>query len=306
MWFKNINAYNISNFDLTAEQLAEKISERIFTPCKPIEEKQVGWVSPFGDKFESLVHSSMGCHLFCFKSEEKILPAAVVNEIVQQRIDELRKNDPEIKKVKKEVKQRIAEQVRQELLPKALSKFSRIMAYIDTKQGLLIVDSSSQSKAENIILMLRSSLDENIKFSPVRVIDEPSIKMSDWLLKQTNPSEVEFGEKCQLKDPVDLGSIRYAKHNMEDAKLQQYLEEGKTVAELELTWDEKIKFVLTEDLVIKGIKFLDLIKEQLEEQSPESYEEAFDIEFTVMHGAFGSFIPFIFDCFGGIVVEEVV
>ena len=62
------------------------------------------------------------------------------------------------------------------------------------------------------------------------------------------------------------------------------MEAGKYAAKLALEWDEKVSFVLSEDLQIKKLKFLDVLEEQLNDNDPQSHEEHMDIQFSLMTG----------------------
>lgn len=304
MWFKNINAFTVTGFDLSAEGLQELLEKHLFRPCNPNEESQVGWVSPFGDKNEVIVHAASGAFVFCMKTEDKSVPAAVIKEKLNEMIDEIKRKDPSIKKVKKDVKQRLVEQIKEELLPHAFPKVNRLMAYLDTKTGMLIVNTSSQAKAELLISLLTASLDQDVVFKNLMVNDNLSLKMSEWLLEDTTPEELEVGQRCQIKSQEDGGTIRYSKHCLDDSKLRQYLESAKVISELEFTIEDKHTFILNEEFIIKGIKFLDLLKTESKESGADSDLAQFDADFAIMVGSFRELISYLVDSFGGIAQEQ--
>ena len=49
----------------------------------------LGWVAPLGHLGEQLTHQSNGCIMVCLRREEKVLPAAVVREIVNDKVLEI-------------------------------------------------------------------------------------------------------------------------------------------------------------------------------------------------------------------------
>jgi recombination associated protein RdgC len=55
------------------------------------------------------------------------------------------------------------------------------------------------------------------------------------------------------------------------------------VSKLAVTWEDRISFILTDDLQIKRIKFLDFITEHPEY---ENEEDSFLADFTIMTGEF--------------------
>ena len=78
MWFKNIRAYRLtSSFDLSPEQLGEKLAQRDFRPCAKSQAVSAGWVPPLGEESGELVHAAGGRMLLKLKREERLLPATV-------------------------------------------------------------------------------------------------------------------------------------------------------------------------------------------------------------------------------------
>ena len=83
MWFRNARVFRFTKpFDISAEELEEKLSSDAFKPCGPQETNRQGWVPPLGKHGEMLVHSANGYHLIALRKEEKILPGPVVKEAV--------------------------------------------------------------------------------------------------------------------------------------------------------------------------------------------------------------------------------
>ena len=89
MWFKNLSIFRLTEtFTLSAEELEQKLEALAFRPCGPHEEFSLGWTSPIGKSGQQLVHSSNGYMMLCGKKEERVLPSAVINELVQEKIIE--------------------------------------------------------------------------------------------------------------------------------------------------------------------------------------------------------------------------
>jgi recombination associated protein RdgC len=64
-----------------------------------------------------------------------------------------------------------------------------------------------------------------------------------------------------------------------------------------MTWDDKISFVLTESLAIKGVKPLDVIKET--EASTKNDDERFDGDVMLMTGELSKMMGDIVEALGG-------
>lgn len=301
MWFKSLNVYKVENFDnVDIEALSERLEEDVFEPCKPHDAQQAGWIPPMGENFEQFIHSANGGHMICLKSQEKKIPAAFINEKIKEKEDERRSENPEFIKFSKDEKEDLKEQIIYDNLPNAFPTSATLFAYIDTQLNYLIVNSPSRNKAEGLIVFLRGMIeDSNVNFIPLMTVHEPANTMSSWLIDGQAVADLEFGEKCKLKDMSSSGSIAYTKHDMDDDKLVDYLNGEKVVSELAFCWDEKVDFTLTDDFLFKGVKFLDLYKQEVKELDIEGFAAVFDAEFDTMIRAVREFLPFAVDSFGG-------
>ncbi|MCP4127004.1 MAG: recombination-associated protein RdgC, partial [Gammaproteobacteria bacterium] len=74
----------------------------------------------------------------------------------------------------------------------------------------------------------------------------------------------------------------------------------KQVVRLALEWDERVSFVLSEDLSIKRLGFMDIIQEEAAEVSAEDDSARFDADFAIMSLELGRFIPRLLEQFGGL------
>jgi recombination associated protein RdgC len=72
----------------------------------------------------------------------------------------------------------------------------------------------------------------------------------------------------------------------------------KIVTRLAMTWNDRISFVLNDQLQIKRLAFLDILKEQAEGQG-ENDDERFDIDFTLMTGEVAQLLADLVTALGG-------
>ena len=301
MWFKNLNVYKVENFDqVDIEALTARLEEDVFTPCNPHDAQSAGWIPPMGENYQQFIHTANGSHMICLKSQEKKIPSSFVNEQIKEKEDEMRAQNPEFIKFSKDEKEDLKEQIIYQHLPNAFPKSATMEAYIDTQLNYLIINSSSRNKAEGLIVYLRGMIEnDNVNFIPLQTMHEPATVMSNWLIEGAAVAELLFGEKCKLKDMSSSGSIAYTKHDMDDNQLVDYLSGEKTVSELSFCWDEKVDFTLTDDFLFKGMKFLDIYKQEVKELDVEGFAAVFDAEFDTMVRAIREFLPFAVDSFGG-------
>jgi len=130
MWFKNLQIYQLADdFTLTPEELHEAMQDKAFQPCQGLDTHRSGWTSVLGKHGDQLVHATNGRLMFCMRREERILPASVVREAVEEKVDEieLRENRSVGRKEKTDIKDEIIV----DLLPRAFTRSQRSYGYID-------------------------------------------------------------------------------------------------------------------------------------------------------------------------------
>jgi recombination associated protein RdgC len=64
-----------------------------FQPCAGQQAFSFGWTTPLGKGAEAFVHSCNGFLMICAKKEERVLPSSVVNEMLQERIEEIEERE---------------------------------------------------------------------------------------------------------------------------------------------------------------------------------------------------------------------
>ncbi len=299
MWFKNLCLYRLTKpFELSAEALNEELSQRSFRPIGKLEAAFTGWSEPLGDEGTQLVHSSGACIMLCTRKEEKILPAAAVRELLEARAQEIEAKEG--RKVRGKEKQRLKDEVLLDMMPRAFSKNTRSYAYIDTQHGWMIVDSPSLNKAEDFISLLRETLG-SFPVVPVMVANAPNTVMTDWLANNSCPADLSIDDEVELRDPEqDGGIVKIRRQDLGSDEISVHLEAGKRVAQLAVTFDDRISFMLNEQLQLKRIRFTDSVLEEAEDVDAETSAQRFDADFAIMHLEFARLIPRVLEIFGGL------
>ncbi|WP_435102273.1 recombination-associated protein RdgC [Arhodomonas sp. AD133] len=301
MWFKNLCIYrNNQPFAHSAEELAERLAEFAFQPVGRIEHLSRGWVPPLPGG-ESLVHAAGGQYLVSLQEESRLLPAYVIRETLDERVAE--REEAECRKLGRKEKNRLKEEITLELLPQAFTRSKRLYAWIDTRNGWLVVDTATWRQAEELTELLRASLG-TLPIQPLATNSNPQPIMTDWLAKQAEPADVELGDEAVFEDPKNDGAeIRGKRVDLHSGEIGAHIRAGKLVRRLAVTWDERISFVLDADLSLKRLKFLDVVQEGNEDFVPESAAERFDADFAIMTLELQRLIPQLVDVFGGEVRE---
>lgn len=299
MWFKNLTVYRFTEpFTRTVDDVEEKLADKRFHPCGKQDMSRFGWTSPLGGIEQPLVHASNGFMMLCAKKEEKVIPPAVINEMLQERVAEL--EEKEARKLSGKEKSRLKDELIFELLPRAFAFSRKTHAYIDPKGGWVVVDAATPKKAEDLLSLLRQCLG-SLAVVPLTTAEKPALMMTDWLLNQTEPNEWVIEDECELRSQSDEGSIiRCKRHDLRAPEILNHLQNDKLVIKLAMSWAERLSFVLDENLAVKRLKFLDLIQDQVADVETNSDAERFDADFAIMSMELSHFLPRLVEEFGGI------
>ncbi|MDT3671823.1 MAG: recombination-associated protein RdgC [Aromatoleum sp.] len=296
MFFRNLMIYRLpAPWHVTAEQLEEQLSRKRFVACGSQDAETRGWVSPTGDEF--LVHRVGEQWLIALGTEQKLLPSAVVAQEAEKRAEEIAERQG-YKLGRKQMKD-LREQVMQELLPRAFTRQRRVFAWIDSVGGWLAIDAPSQVRAEDLLEVLRQSLDE-LPLSLVRTERSPTSAMADWLADNEAPEGFTIDQDCELRSvSEDKAAVRYVRHALEGDEVRGHIGAGKLPTRLALTFDDRVSFVLTEKLEIKRLDFLEVVKDKLDEHGAEDARALFDAGFALMTGELGRLLPELVSALGG-------
>lgn len=262
--FKNVRFYRLKQpFGLDSAGLEARLSERRFRPCGPLETAALGWAPPLGEGTSALVHPVAGCLLMCARRQERLLPSAVVAEALEERISELESD--EARDVGRAERRRLREQIIVEMLPRAFPRSRRTLLYVDTQAGWLVVDASSDRQAEEAVSLLRETV-ETLPAKPPEPRLEPARVLTGWLLDGEAPRDFGIGDACELRDASDASSlIRCRGQDLGSEEILAHLRAGKQVVKLAVDWDERLGFVLGEDISLKRVSVADALRTGLDE-----------------------------------------
>lgn len=280
MWIKNAIIYNLTeSFELSAEDLAEKLKAFEFKPCGSLDPWRVGFVPPLGRNGTDFVHSSGGVIGICYQQEEKILPAAVINKEVDHKVAALQ--DAESRKVGRKERQELKDEVIFSMLPKAFTRITKTYAFIDTVAQVIYVDAASVRRAEDVLSVLREALG-SLRCLPITSKNNPASVMTSWVRDDDIPESVVIGNECELKCTRDDRVVRCKNLDLQADEVLRHIDCGMAVTKLAVTWSDYVSFILDYDLQLKRIKFDDKLFEQSNDRNPESHAEQFDADFCVM------------------------
>lgn len=295
MRFRNLIVYRLdSQWKVQSRDLEHLLAARSLQPCNSFEMESHGWLPP--KEGEPYLFTLNRHWLLTLGSEQKLLPASIIRQVAAERAVELEKKQGHSvgRKQMREIKERVLD----ELLPRALARRTRLSAWIDPENRWFVVDTSADSKAERLLENLRKS---GSPF-PVRRLDtetSPGTAMTSWLSQGEIGADFTIDRDLELRGgDENKATVRYANHTLEGSDVRAHITAGKVATRLGITWQNKISFVLTDNLQIKRVQFLNLLRSD-GEQNAANKEEQFDLDFTLMTGELAQMLAALTQLLGG-------
>lgn len=295
MWFKNLQIHRLpAPWSVTAEQIEQWLAPHAFQPGSSIEMQRHGWASPRDDG--ALVYSTHRQMLLVFRSEKKLLPASVVNQVTKARAQEVEEQQG-FKPGRKQLRE-LKEQVTDELLPRAFSIRRDTRVWIDTVNGWLVIDAAAQAVADDVRALLIKSIDQ-LPLASVRVVESPVAAMTGWLISGEAPAGFTLDQDTELRSSGEgNATVRYVGHALDADDMRRHIEAGKQCMRLAMTWNDRVSFVLTPSLIVKRVKPLDVVKEAAD-PAAQNDDERFESDVTLMAGELGRMLADLVDALGG-------
>lgn len=299
MWFRNLLAYRLTQpLPFDTEALEKALASKPARPCASQELTTYGFVAPFGKGADApLVHVSQGFLLIAARKEERILPSSVVRDALKDKVDEI--ETQQMRKVYKKERDQLKDEIVLTLLPRAFLRRSTTYAAIAPAQGLILIDSASPKRAEDLLSTLREAMG-SLPLRPVSVKIAPSATLTDWVKNQQAACDFFVLDECELRDThEDGGVVRCKRQDLTSEEIQLHLSTGKQVTQLSLAWQDKLAFVLDDKLVIKRLRFEDLLQEQAEQDGGDDDLGQQDASFTLMMLTLMEYLPALYQALGG-------
>ena len=296
--FKNVMVFRmVSGWSATQEQLETALDGARFVECGASQEKSVGWVEPRGQAHGALVEIVGGQWLLKLMVEIKTVPGSVVKRKVQDQLAHIEATTG--RKPGKKEKREISEDARVALLPMAFSKQSSVTVWIDPKSGFLVLDSGSQSKADEVMTALVKAVD-GLAVQLVNTQTSPAAAMSIWLSTHEAPQGFSVDRECELKAADESKAVvRYTRHALDTDEVSQHIAQGKVPTRVAMTWNDRVSFVLTEALQLKKVAILDVVLEGAPASPGDRKDDNFDADVAIATGELSQLIPDLLEALGG-------
>lgn len=257
MFEKHVRIYAITDdLKLDPARLDAALAEHKSAPLLAHEALKIGFTFPL-PSVKSFVHAGQDdLLLISLKRTEKLLPAAVVQEELQPKIDALEAE--KCRPLGRKEKQALKEELLMELLPRAFSKSTVTRAVIDLKQKLVFVFTTSAARAEDLLAMLRKSIG-SLPVVPWIDANNLSMTMQEWIKEKSLPAEMVLGHTVEFKAPDEEGAMAKFTNQLLNVSEVQSCVEDKLVRKVELQIKERLSFVICDDTTIKNMDWGDVV-----------------------------------------------
>lgn len=297
MRFKNLVAYRLpADWSYSPLELEERLARRPLQPCGPLDMLSRGWISPAGDG--RLVHLVGRQQLLALGADQRLLPASVVRQVVQERASELAAEQgfPVGRRQLRELRNRVADELR----PRAFTRRRVTRAWLDPDARWFVVDAAGLPRAEELVEILRDTLG-SFAVLPLDTVQAPHLAMVNWLKHGDAPARFSIDQDLELQSrDATRASVRYARHPLDGPEIRQHLQRNLSATRLGLTWNDRVSFVLTDKLQLKRLDFLEVQGEPAGDEEIDAVQR-FDAEFALMAGELGALLG---DLVGGLGGEQ--
>lgn len=280
MWFKQIQLFQITpTIAYQPDELAETLSQLLFTPCLPSLPVSIGWVAPIDKDEAPLVHAANGYMMICLQVEQKILPATVINQTLQEKVKSI--ESEQARTVGHKEKQKLKAEIVFTLLPRAFSNKKRIYAYIDSNTGHLVMNTINKKDTEHFLNAWKKVFSTH-KLTPP-ALKKPGIILTNWLAHQSQPDVFIIEEACTLQDiSQQRRTINCQYQDLMVAPIQSLLKDNCEVKQLALSWLERVSFTLTNEFLLRGVRYQEAVLALAKADVSETAEQQFASDFLIM------------------------
>ena len=233
--------------------------------------------------------------LISLMREEKVLPSAAIKHKLDEQVVKIQ--TAEGRNVGRREKHELREAIIDDLLPKALIKSSRTYGLFAGEW--LFVDTANRRKSENLLTKLREALGGLPAQQPVPR-QSPASLMTNWLLQGEAQGRFVLDSDVTLVGVGDVApKVKISRKDLTAEDVVQHAKNGMKVTELGLVWNDRVAFILTQDLTLKRIQWLDVVQEEAEGSCDDAESMAYATQ-LLMAAALSVILGELVDLLGGL------
>ena len=292
MWFKQVTPFRV--FELPEKRfLDESLGNSWFTEPQGLDWFSEGFTHP--NAFTDLaVFEAQKTMLISLMREEKVLPSAAIKHKLDEQVVKIQTTEG--RNVGRREKHELREAIIDDLLPKALIKSSRTYGLFAGEW--LFVDTANRRKAENLLTKLREALGGLPAQQPI-TRQSPASLMTNWLLQGEAQGRFVLDSDVTLVGAGDVApKVKINRKDLTAEDVIQHAKNGMKVTELGLIWNDRVAFILTQDLTLKRIQWLDVVQEEAEGSCDDAGSMAYATQ-LLMAAALSVILSELVDLLGG-------
>nr|WP_236580565.1 recombination-associated protein RdgC [Rubrivivax sp. A210] len=298
--FKNALVFRIENWESkpALSEIEARLDGARFAPCGATQPESAGWVAPRGRKHGVLAESVGGQIILELCTETKAVPGGVIKTELEAQCDRIEAETG--RRPKGKAARQLKEEIVHTLMPRAFPKRGSTRVWLAPQEGLVLIDAASLKKADGVVTRLVELLGGGLRLAPIQTALSPATAMAAWLVEQEAPAGFTLDRDCELKQPdSEKATVRYARHTLDIAEVGEHIKQGKLPTQVAMTWAGRVSFVLTEALVIKKIKLLDIVLEGAG-STANADDGGFDTDVAIATGELRQLIPDLIAALGGL------
>ena len=297
MWFRNLLVYRIAApWRIDADAFDAGLATHSLQPCGSLATESRGWVPPRDD--ERFLCTLNRQWLIALGVDEKLLPSSVIRQVADERAAALEKRQAH--PVGRKQMRDIRIQVTDELLPRALTRRRTTRAWIDTESNWLTLDIGADAKGDEFLQVLRRTHDALPTIARLDTQRSPGAMMTHWVETGEAPDGFTIDRDLELRSADDSkAAVRYSNHSLDGKDIQSHIRAGKTATRLGMTWRDRISFLLTDQMQLKRLDFLDVLRSEAAADADDA-DEQFENDFALMTGELPKCLADLTSALGGI------
>lgn len=287
--FKLAEGYELPS----TQQMIEKLEGAKFTPIGPTQDRSIGFIPPRAE-YGAMVEVVNRQRIITLAIETKSVPSNVIEDKLAEACEQIEQQTG--RKPGKKERRALREELVISLLPAAFPKRANVQVWINPAKRLVIVGSAAQTKVDIATMALVQTLGLGLQM--LNTTTAPKSAMTEWLLAESPddwPDNLNVERECVLKSiGEEASTVRFTRHSLANDDVRKHVYEGKLPTALALSWDGRISFVLTENMQLKKLQFLDGVMTDTDD-----YDDRFDADVALTTGTLDLLIDDLIYALGG-------
>jgi recombination associated protein RdgC len=186
--------------------------------------------------------------------QQKILPASVINEALSKKTAEIEAQEG--RRPGRREREQLKEDIRAEKLPKAFTKTSRVSLFYDIRHKVLVVNASSEKKADTVTAYLREAIGSLPILPFAKSVSGADILTGWYRDAELRPDSVSVQTPVYLTMVQDP-SVKSSHRNLDlhAKEIEQGLDSGMRVKKVGFEFDDALYGTIDEKFTLRNLKF---------------------------------------------------